>query len=686
MASNRKRLREQYERHKQAVRGAQKEMVSAGQDIGNIPPIADPRRRGEGEGSLRAFEQIYFPEVFCLESSPDQLELTAELEAVTTHGGRRAVAMPRGSGKSARARTAALWAVLTGRRSYVVLIGANGDKAQGELDKIKTSCETNALLIADFPETLYPILKLDRIVQRQRGQTYLSKHTRITWLAHKLVFPTIAGSKAAGAILTAAGLQGGDIRGQSHQLAKGRISRPDLAIVDDPQTRESAQSDLQCQRRETLLNADVMGMAGPKKRLAIVVCCTVIRKGDLADRILDRKVNPHWNGLRRQMLPSLPSDLELWARYQEIRRSQGDSDATEFYSQAANRAAMDAGAVAGWPARFNENEISAIQHAMNLRMDDPESFASEYQNEPQDPADEIEAPTLAALATRINRLPRKKLPTWANHVVAMIDVQERALYYTVLAARDDFTAAIVDYGTEPEQPTAYFSLREIQRTLAKALSKSGRDGGIEAAIYLGLETVTDRLLSQAWPREDGTELKIERCLIDSGDHTATVYEFCRRSKWGALVMPSKGAGIKAGRSPIEKWKLAPGEKRGDHYVITSDAERRAVRLIRFDTNHWKTFACRRAAVAGGKGNLTVWGDDPRTHRMLQDQVTAESCKLLLSPMDGRSVWEWTIKPGGPDNHLLDTLVGCYVAAAMVGCRLDEERTTEKKKQRKVSYF
>jgi hypothetical protein len=33
---------------------------------------------------------------------------------------------------------------------------------------------------------------------------------------------------------------------------------------------------------------------------------------------------------------------------------------------------------------------------------------------------------------------------------------------------------------------------------------------------------------------------------------------------------------------------------------------------------------------------------------------------------GRTVDEWKLKPGKPDNHWLDCLVGCAVAASMQG--------------------
>ena len=50
---------------------------------------------------------------------------------------------------------------------------------------------------------------------------------------------------------------------------------------------------------------------------------------------------------------------------------------------AAQREAMDADAAIAWPERFNHDEVSAIQHAMNLRLQDEAAFFAEYQNEPE---------------------------------------------------------------------------------------------------------------------------------------------------------------------------------------------------------------------------------------------------------------------------------------------------------------
>ena len=102
--------------------------------------------------------------------------------------------------------------------------------------------------------------------------------------------------------------------------------------------------------------------------------------------MLDRDLNPEWSGLRFPLLRGFPTNLHLWQRYWEIRsegkrKDRGTDEATRFYI--ANRAAIDEGCEATWPERFEPDETSGIQYAMNLYFSDRQSFFSEYQNEPE---------------------------------------------------------------------------------------------------------------------------------------------------------------------------------------------------------------------------------------------------------------------------------------------------------------
>ncbi|MDW8244736.1 MAG: polymorphic toxin-type HINT domain-containing protein [Thermogemmata sp.] len=58
---------------------------------------------------------------------------------------------------------------------------------------------------------------------------------------------------------------------------------------------------------------------------------------------------------------------------------------------------------------------------------------------------------------------------------------------------------------------AYFTLRDTRLTLAAATLS----GGLEGVIYAGLEALTTDLLSRPWRRDDGVDLRIDRCLIDA---------------------------------------------------------------------------------------------------------------------------------------------------------------------------
>jgi hypothetical protein len=211
-----------------------------------------------------------------------------------------------------------------------------------------------------------------------------------------------------------------------YKRADGRTVRPSLVVPDDPQTDESARSPSQCETRESVLAGAILGLAGPAKKISGILPCTVIRPGDMADSILDRDKHPEWNGERTKMVYSFPTDENLWQRYAVLRadslRVYGDiRSATDFY--VANREAMDAGAAIAWPERFNHDEVSAVQHAMNLRLQDESAFWAEYQNEPQAEQLDTQIVTFDDVLAKTNGLPRFRLPVDVTHVVAAVDIQ-----------------------------------------------------------------------------------------------------------------------------------------------------------------------------------------------------------------------------------------------------------------------
>jgi hypothetical protein len=655
-----------YDAMKERARARNAALALAGRDIGELPEVDNPERKDRAARDFRYFCETYFPLTFHLAWSPDHIKVIEKIEQAVVHGGLFALAMARGSGKSSIAEVACIWAVLYGHRNFVCLIGSDEGHACDMLDSIKTELDSNELLLADFPEVCFPIQALDGISNRANGQLYKGKRTQIGWTSKEVVLPTLEGSRASGAIIKVAGLTG-RIRGMKFKRPDGRTVRPSLVVLDDPQTDESARSLSQCSNRESILAGAVLGLAGPGKKISGIMPCTVIRPGDMADNILDRNRHPEWNGERTKMVYSFPKNETLWERYAEIRaegmrNGDGGESATEFYRK--NQTAMDEGAVVAWQERFNYDELSAIQHAMNLKLQDEAAFFAEYQNQPL-PEETVVDGMLKPqeVANKINRMDRGLVSIGANHLTTFIDVQQRLLFYVVAAWEDDFTGYVIDYGCYPDQQRPYFTLREARQTLGSEATGTG----LEGSIYAGLESLTSKLLDREWQRDDGAVMRIGRCLIDAnwGQSTDVVYQFCRQSKHAAVIMPSHGRFVGASSLPFSEYRRRPGDRVGLNWRIPNVHGKRAIRHVVYDTNWWKSFVNARLRVAmGDRGCLSLFGTNVETHRMLAEHLTSEY--FVKTEARGRSVDEWKQRPEQPDNHWFDCLVGTAVAASLQG--------------------
>lgn len=659
-----------YDAHRERSRQRNMAMSVSGRNIGDLPEIENPDRKTRAENDFRFFCEHYLPQTFHLPWSDDHLKVVAKIEQAVLEGGLFAMAMPRGSGKTSLCEIACLWALVYGHREFVALIGADEEHAANMLDSIKVELESNDLLLADFPEVCFPIQALEGIHQRAGGQLYQGEQTHIGWTAKEIVLPTIPDSPASGAIMRVAGITG-RIRGMKHKRVDGSSIRPALVLIDDPQTDESARSPSQCAARERILAGAILGLAGPGRKIAGLMTLTVVRPDDLADRLLDRDKHPQWQGERTKMVYEWPSNEALWSKYAQLWREgmaadRGITDATEFYR--ANREAMDEGADVAWPQRHHPDELSAIQHAMNLKLDRGEAaFWAEYQNEPL-PEDKADADLLTAdqIAAKTNGMKPGEIPLAASHVTLFIDVQARALFWLVAAWESDFTGYVIDYGTEPDQKTPYFTLRDVRRTLASAAQRAG----LESAIYAGLERLTESMLGREWRRDDGAMVRIDRCLIDAnwGQSSDVVYQFCRQSKYAGILLPSHGRYVGASSIPFSDYKRKRGDRVGLNWRIPTITGRRTVRHVVFDTNYWKSFVHSRLAVPmGDPGCLSLFGRSAERHRLIAEHLTSEY--RVKTEGRGRTVDEWKLRVDGLDNHWLDCLVGAAVAASMQGATL-----------------
>lgn len=663
-----------------------REDTAAAQEIGKLPKVADRRRRTRCAKDLATALKTYFPQRFQLSFSDDHLQVIQRLERSMKRGGLFAVAMPRGYGKTTLCDATVILAILYGHHSYVAALAATQKHARKRLAAIKKELLFNDLLLADFPEAIYPIRQMKGIGQKCRGQTYQGAKTDMTWGADQIVMPTIPKSPASAAVVECGGLLSA-VRGMNYTRPDGRVDRPTFALIDDPQTTRSAKSNKQSEEREDIISNDVLYLSGPGKKISGVMPCTVIVKDDLADRMLDGDRNPEWQGIRTQMVKQFPTNMELWDKYAETRaeelRHGGDgSQATKFYKR--HRKKMDAGAEIAWPDKFNEDELSAVQNAMNLMYRDRDAFMAEMQNDPRDGRfEDAELLTADQICQKVSGYGRRKIPSDCTTLTSMVDVQQDVLFWLVAAWGEGFTGHVLDYGSWPEQGIRYYEAHSLRKTLSQVYR--GRD--LRGRIFAALQDLEAHLFAESWQRDDGVEMKLDQGLVDGNwePSTESVYSFCRQSvlPW----LPSHGRHVGAKRAPLHIRKRERGDIVGRYWRRVTNKKQRA-RCVEIDTNAWKSHVQRSLLTPlGARGSLSLYKASPRTHRLIADHFASEYRTQTSGPHGDFE--EWELKPGKTENHWLDGIVGAAVAASIRGVapvELGQPKQAPRRRKRKVTYL
>lgn len=148
-------------------------------------------------------------------------------------GKREALIAPRKFGKTTQINLALpLQALAYQRKRFVLLIGESAGAAEGNLATITQELETNELLLEDFPH-LAP-------AKDPKGQL-------VKWTDRQLVLANHATLMAKG--------MGSRMRG-----VKYRAARPDLAIIDDPESPETADTFLKRRRHKRWFGGTFIGL------------------------------------------------------------------------------------------------------------------------------------------------------------------------------------------------------------------------------------------------------------------------------------------------------------------------------------------------------------------------------------------------------------------------------------------
>ena len=670
-------------RRRKADLGRMNAATRAGQDIGRLPKVKNPARRKRCLASFALFCVTYFPEIFYLKWSKDLLKVIAKIERVVIDHDKLAMALPRGSGKSCLVRCAILWAILSGRHKFSMLIGATAPQGTDAIGWFKKALSENELLYEDFPAVCRPIRLLENEPRRCLGQRYRGVKTNIKWGSDRIVMPTIPRSLSSAYIIEATSLEG-QVRGAWVAMPDGSIARPTLAMVDDPQTAEVARSQGptgQTTYRLQTIQRDVQGLAGPDQQTAILVPCTVICPGDLADQILDRKKYPDYRGERTKRLYSWPTNKGLWEQYRELRESalQGDQPLTEaidFYKahratcglpldaprpscQTCPRRAecMDCGAVVDWAERLDDpRNLSAVQAAMHAFYKyGAAGFAAEFQNEPLQPETFGRLPSADQIMQKANGYQRGTVPEKAIRLTAFIDPGDDYLTWLVCAWEANFTGAVIDFGTWPDQGQD-FSKATVRHPLSEKYPGTAKEG----AILAGLRDILKLLLARQFFQGDNP-MQIGLCMVDTGYKPDVVHAALRVTRQAA-ARASRGRGITAGKVQFDDYKRDRCREMGLHWWIPKDTPHA---VIQVDTNFWKTFVHSRLdTAAGDPGALTLFGQ-PEDHALLAAHILAEYYTLPKTEKDV-TVQEWH-QHVGRDNELYDCLVGAAAGAAKLGC-------------------
>jgi hypothetical protein len=618
-----------------------------------IPDCKNPIRREKCLADPELFLKTYFADKYTRPFGPHHLKMIDAILSRAQHGGRQAIAAPRGCGKSELVKGMLAYLVFAGLVRFPLPIAATGNLASSLFKDFQSKVQACVTLQQDFPEVCYPVQALEGAPQRAGRQHVDGVLTRIKWTTEEISLPYVPGSIYGGVKMAYYGLDAA-FRGINRDGM-----RPDFVVVDDPETEESARSLDQIQKREDTLDRAIAGLAQEGSNLAIVLLTTIQNRHCLSYRVTDRKIRPSFNGFRFGMVVKWPTHMDLWENYIAIRHSDqehGDEhgmNAVKYYLE--SRDEMDAGHEM-LSSHYDKIELedgtqvihSALQFAFNKIADTSmAAYRSEYQNDPE-PEDEIErtALTAARVQSRVGKFSQREAPSTTEARTIGIDIGNHNSHWVDCAWEGNAIGSVVDYG--------------IMET--HGLTGNADDTAVERAILASLEVWADEVVSKVNPL---------LCLIDSGSgagHTAAVYEFCRRR--GRPFFPSKGWSDARFRLPQAQDGKYPFEQAYAHYLIDS-----GVHLYNVNTEYWKKWLQQRFITSpfdeGGNrndGSLVLFdtAGDRKRHLSFAHHMTAEEEQLV--PVYGKeSKRVWFVK--NRNNHWLDAIALACAGAGCVGIRL-----------------
>ncbi len=603
-------------------------------DIGPLPEIADRERREKARNNLAFFIRTYFNQVCYRPFNKAQIALMDDASDIIINGGKNAIVMPRGTGKTTLNLLICLWAVLY-HRNFVVLIGATAAMGKRLCDDLKTHLQA-PLLMADFPELLcFEALK--GVTQRCKTQTSEGMLTHVGMTSTSVTFPTFPNVETSGRTVVCAGLTG-SIRGlhrvtesDSEEENTSTIIRPDLVLCDDLSKRGSLS---ETESRERLLNADVLGLAGHDREIAALYTGTIIADDDLTSRILN---NPAWRGKKYRLVDTFGDDAR-WKKFDEAwkREASGElptGSAAEEYRKIqpllTDIEPLD-------PSLYGIGEVDAIHHARAMFLAVGEAaFASEYQNEPLQLSIGVDySISVSDILKTGNGLKRFQIPEDAVKLTVGIDVNKYAVSFAVAAFMPSGTCSIIDYG--------WYTPRKNQPIYSTAENA-------EAKIIEAIGKVIDGIYSASYAEA------VDVIAVDSGFASQAVYnaiEAARLRYKGKRIYASKGWSSERYELPRNrKMIMARGEDCDLRRTFPSGY------ILHFNSTRYNIKTQKAFLFAPGvDGRITIFGKG-KEHRPFAEQIVNQELTRLTTNKFGKEAATWEIHG---KNEMMDCVSLCMM--------------------------
>jgi len=633
-----------------------------------IPGPEDIERRHLLEQDLFEWLKWYLADVFSDPFRPYHLEMGQAILDGITYAGDKAFAAPRGEGKTSLAEGAMTFCILKGVINFAVLFAATAGDARNSLASIKRYIVESDRLLVDYPEVCVPVREVQGVPAKAHSIIVSTAEAKMAnasfqWSGDEVTMPAVPGSVCSGSIIATRGLDSA-VRG----LKKGS-RRPQLAVIDDPDTEDTARSEEQAGKLETRIDRAIAGLAPKGKRMSRVMLTTLQNRTCVSARFTDPMQKPSWQGKRFSFLAHKPDREDLWDEYGSLRQSsmaEGDPFARAAHAfYVKDRKKMDAGAELANPYSFDGRtladgsklQVSALQRYYDFVADNGIGAAlSELQNDPPEEAGPIESGITAHLIQKkVNGYPRRIVPPGCIVLTQGIDVRKIALHWIVRAWRPDGTGFTIDRGVQ-----------EVYGTTV------GSDEGVDLAIIRALRTRKEDLAAEPYTTADGEIRELDMTLVDAGWQTQAIYHACQ--ELGLGWKPAMGFGKSMGcvkvnfNAPV---RSSTDKKPGDGWFLSRRPKR--VWLVCCDTDRWKTWEHDRwLTPANRPGSMSLWGepsadgkrmtDDEKDHFSYAKHLTSEV--EVEEPVRGVIVRKWRAKSN--NNHWFDASYLSDVAANMKG--------------------